>query len=140
LLSCSIFADIVVLELLQRQGLDNNLSLQSASAGFPPNPLGGFIEVHKPGSQTQDINVNPLSEKEELPPVASRLSIYDEEDYKRLNMLVRTARANHERCDRLRPSIATDVGRQQKGHHTWWGPSLGGVRDHRMGNLHPSSW
>ncbi|CAM6019477.1 unnamed protein product [Sphagnum balticum] len=28
-------------------GLENNLSLQSASASFPPNPIGGFIEgVH----------------------------------------------------------------------------------------------
>jgi hypothetical protein len=74
----------------------------------------GYDQVHKPGSQTQDINVNPLSEKEELPPVALRfLSMTDEEDSERFNMFLRTREKN--------------VGRflQQKGCHTWWGPSLG---------------
>jgi hypothetical protein len=71
----------------------------------------GYDQVHKPGSQTQDINVNPLSEKEELSVALRFLSINVEAEF--------------ETFDRLRPSIATDVGRQQKGHHTWWGPSLG---------------
>jgi hypothetical protein len=71
----------------------------------------GYDQVYKPGSQTQDINVNPLSEKEELS-VALRLLSIDVE-------------AELETLDRLRPWIATDVGRQQKGRHTWWGPSLG---------------
>jgi len=47
-------------------GLDNNLSLQPAGGGFPPNPLGGFIEVYKQGSLAKDINVNQLSNYEEL--------------------------------------------------------------------------
>jgi len=71
----------------------------------------GYDQVHKPGSQTQDINVDPLSEKEELSVALRLLSINVEAEF--------------ETFDRLRPSIATDVGRQQKGHHTCWGPSLG---------------
>ncbi|CAK9213723.1 unnamed protein product [Sphagnum troendelagicum] len=47
-------------------GLDNYRCLQSASVRFPPNQIRRSIEVYKPGSQTQDSNVNPLSEKEEL--------------------------------------------------------------------------
>jgi len=47
-------------------GLDYNLSLQSASVRFPPNPTGGFIEVEIAGSTTQEINVNRLSNYNEL--------------------------------------------------------------------------
>jgi hypothetical protein len=67
----------------------------------------GYDQVYKPGSQTQDINVNPLSEKEELSVGLRFLSI------------------KLETLDRLRAWIATDVGRQEKGRRAWWGPSFG---------------
>ncbi len=66
LLSCSIFADIVALEFLQPQGLDNNLSLQSASARFPPNPIGGFIEVKEASLHNTLNEIQPLNSVEGL--------------------------------------------------------------------------
>jgi hypothetical protein len=71
----------------------------------------GYDQVYKPGSQTQDINANPLSEKEELSVALRLLSINFE--------------AKLETLDRLRPWIAIDVGRQEKGRRAWWGPSYG---------------
>jgi hypothetical protein len=56
----SIFADIVALESLQPQGLDNNLSLQPAGGGFPPNPLGGFIEVKEASLHNTLNEMQPL--------------------------------------------------------------------------------
>jgi hypothetical protein len=71
----------------------------------------GYDQVYKPGSQTQDINVNPLTEREESSVALRLLSINVE--------------AGFETFDRLRPSIGTDVRRQQKGRRAWWGPFLG---------------
>jgi hypothetical protein len=71
----------------------------------------GYDQVYKPGSQTQDINVNPLSEKEELSVALRLVSI--------------SVEAKLETLDRLRPCIATDVGREEKGCRAWWGPSFG---------------
>jgi hypothetical protein len=64
LLSFSIFSDIVALESLQRQGLDNTLSLQSAIARFRQNPIGGFIEVKEASVHNTLNEIQPLNSVE----------------------------------------------------------------------------
>jgi hypothetical protein len=66
LLSCSIFADIVALESLQPQGLDNNLSLQSATARFPAYWIGGSIEVKEASLHNTLNEMQPLNSVEQL--------------------------------------------------------------------------
>jgi hypothetical protein len=56
----------VALESLQPQGVDNNLSLQSASAKFPPNLSGGFIEVKEASLHSTLNEIQPLNSVESL--------------------------------------------------------------------------